>query len=52
MNKKYYEIFEEYANSEEFLVKEIERLKEKKMADDYIQNYINVAKHYVEYFSK
>ena len=52
LNKKYYEVFEEYVNSEEFQVKEIERLKEKKMADDYIQKYINVAKHYVEYFSK
>ena len=52
LNKKYYEVFEEYVNSEEFQVKEIERLKEKKMTDDYIQKYINVAKHYVEYFSK
>ena len=52
LNKKYYEVFEEYVNSEEFQVKEIKRLKEKKMEDDYIQNYINVAKHYVEYFSK
>ena len=52
LNKKYYEVFEKYVNSEEFQVKEIEILKEKKMSDDYIQKYINVAKHYVEYFSK
>jgi hypothetical protein len=52
INKKFSELFEEYVNSEEFQVKEIERLKEKKMEDDYILKYINVAKYYVEYFSK
>ena len=52
LNKKCFEIFEEYAHSEEFQIKEIERLKEKKMSDDYIENYINVAKHYIEYFTK
>ena len=52
LNKKCSEVFEEYVHSEEFQVKEIERLKEKKMTDDYIENYINVAKHYIEYFNK
>ena len=52
LNKKCSEVFEEYVHSEEFQVKEIERLREKKMTDDYIENYINVAKHYIEYFNK
>ena len=52
LNKKCFEVFEEYVHSEEFQIKEIERLKEKKMSDDYIENYINVAKHYIDYFTK
>ena len=50
LNKKYSELFEEYINSKEF-EDEIERLKEKKMEDDYIKIYINLAKHFIEYFS-
>ena len=50
LNKKYSELFEEYINSKEF-EDEIERLKEKKMEDDYIKIYINLAKHFIEFFS-
>ena len=50
LNKKYSELFEEYINSIEF-IKEIEKLKEKKMKDDYIQKYINAAKHFIEHLS-
>ena len=50
LNKKYCELFEEYINSIEF-IKEIEKLKEKKMKDDYIQKYITAAKHFIEHLS-
>ena len=52
LNKKYYELFEEYINSKEFKVDEINRLKKKKMNDLYIERYICLAKHLIEFFSE
>ena len=52
LNKKYYELFEEYINSKEFKVDEINRLKKKKMNDLYIERYICLAKHLSEFFSE
>ena len=52
LNKKYYELFEEYINSKEFRVDEINRLKKKKMNDLYIERYICLAKHLSEFFSE
>lgn len=57
LNKKYSEIFEEYVNSEEFNVREIERLKnsknQKQKKDDYyIEKYKYLAMHYIEFCSK
>ena len=52
LNKKYYELFEEYINSKEFKVDEINRLKKKKMNDLYIERYIYLAKHLIEFFSE
>jgi len=51
LNKTYSELFEEYINSKEFKVDEINRLKEKKMEKLYIERYIYLAKHLVEFFS-
>ena len=51
LNKTYSELFEEYINSKEFKVDEINRLKEKKMEKLYIERYIYLAKHLIEFFS-
>ena len=45
LNKKYGEIFEEFINSKEFNFDEIKKLKSKK-DEDYIQNYIYVARNF------
>ena len=53
LNKKYYEIYEEYINSNEFKVDEINRLKKNNSeeADDkYIKKYIFLAQHLLEFF--
>lgn len=50
LNKKYYELFEEYINSKEFNVYEINRLKEK-YDNSYIKSYKNLAKHFIEFFA-
>jgi len=52
LNKKYFELFEEYINSKEFKVDEINRLKKNKMNDFYIERYIYLAKHFIEFFSE
>jgi len=49
MNMKYSQLYEYYINSEEF-VDEINRLKKKGMNDDYVKNYIYLAKHFLEFF--
>jgi hypothetical protein len=43
------ELYEEYLNSDEFKIGEINRLKEKNMADDYIARYIYLANHLIEF---
>ena len=48
-NLKYFELFEEYINSKEFRIDEINRLKKNKMEDLYIQRYINLAKNFIEF---
>ena len=52
LNKKYSELFEEYVNSKEFKVDDINRLKKNKMNDFYIERYIYLAKHFIEFFSE
>ena len=49
LNKKLYLIFEEYINSKEFLVDEINRLKNKKMDNEYIEKYKYLTKHFIEF---
>ena len=57
LNKKYKELFKEYINSEEFKIGEINRLRNSKNKNTpkdeyYIEKYIYLAKHYVEFCSK
>lgn len=52
LNKKYYQLFEEYRNSKEFRIDEINRLKKKNMNDSYIERHIYLAKHFIEFFSE
>ena len=51
-NKTIYELYEEYINSNEFNIIEINRLKEKKMQDDYIKRYINLARYLILFFTQ
>jgi hypothetical protein len=51
LNKKYCELFEEYINSKEFQIDEINRLKNKEMNDAYIERYIYLAKHFIDFFN-
>ena len=51
-NKTIYELYEEYINSEEFNIIEINRLKEKKMQDNYIKRYINLARYLILFFTQ
>ena len=50
-NKSFRELYEEYVHSNEFNIDEISRLK-KKNGDEYVKNYIYLAKHLVEFFSQ
>ena len=50
LNKKYCELFEEYINSKEFNIDEINRLKEK-FDDTYIESYKNLSRHFIEFFA-
>ena len=51
LNKKYYELFEEYLNSDEFKINVINQLKKKQLKDDYIEKFIYISKHFIEFFS-
>lgn len=51
LNKTFNELYQEYLISDEFLIKEINRLKKKKMSDDYIQSYKMIARTLIEFFS-
>ena len=50
LNKPIRELYEEYLNSDEFKVIEINRLKEKKMEDEYIEKYIIIARYLISFF--
>ena len=53
LNKKYYEIYEDYINSKEFKVDEINRLKKnnsEEADDEYLKKYISLAQHLLEFF--
>ena len=50
LKKKYCELYEEYINSKEFNIDEINRLKKNNFEDVYIKKYIYQSKHFIEYF--
>ena len=52
MNKTICELYEEYINSDEFKISEINRLKKNKMQDEYITKYVSLAKNLTEFFRK
>ena len=49
LSKKYCELFEEYVNSKEFKIDEIERLKSNNMEESYIKRYIYLAKNFIKF---
>lgn len=51
LNKTFKELYEEYLNSKEFKKKQINKLKKKKMSDDYIARFINTARNLIKFFS-
>ena len=52
LNKKYKDLFDEYINSDEFRIKEINRLKETNKDDNYIAKYIYLSKNFIEFCSQ
>ena len=52
LNKTFQQLYEDYINSDEFEVNEINRLKrDKKQDDDYIKRYKMIAKNLINFFS-
>ena len=49
LSKKYCELFEEYVNSKEFKIDEIERLKSNNMEESYIKRYIYLAQNFIKF---
>ena len=47
--KKLYIIYEDYLNSKEFLIDEINLLRNKNMTNEYIERYKYLAKHFIEF---
>ena len=52
LNKKYKDLFDEYINSDEFKIKEINRLKETNKDDNYIAKYIYLSKNFIKFCSQ
>ena len=51
LNKTFKELYEEYINSDEFKIVEINHLKMKNMDDEYIQKYIYLAREFIDFFN-
>ena len=49
LNKTFRELYEDYINSDEFLINEINRLKETE-EDNYVERYVYLAKNFVDIF--
>ena len=49
LSKKYCELFEEYINSKEFKIDEINRLKNNNMEESYIKRYIYLARNFIKF---
>ena len=52
LNMKYCNLFEEFINSDEFKIDEINRIKKKNANDEFIKKFINVSQHFIEFFSQ
>ena len=52
MGKTFSELYEEYLNSDEFKIDEINRIKKFNIKEDYIRRYIVIAKALIKFFSK
>ena len=52
LNKTFGELFEEFINSKEFNIDEINRLKNNNLDNIYIERYIYQSKHFIEYFAE
>ena len=52
LNIKLFKIFEEYINSKEFNIDEINRLKSKNMKDSYIKRYIYLAQNFIQFITE
>lgn len=50
LNMKYCDLFDDYINSDEFKIDEINRLKRKNMNEEFINRYINVSKTFIKFF--
>ena len=50
LNMKYCDLFEDYINSDEFKIDEINRLKRKNMNEEFINRYINVSKTFIKFY--
>ena len=52
LNLKLIKIFQEYINSKEFNIDEINRLKSKNMKDSYIKRYIYLAQNFIQFLTE
>ena len=52
LNKTFWELYEEYLNSDEFKIDEINWIKQNKIQDDYIMRYKDIANELIKFFSK
>ena len=52
LNKTFWELFEEYLNSDDFKIDEINRIKMDNVKDDYIKRYKDIARGLIKFFSK
>ena len=52
LNTKFCDLFNEYINSNEFKIDEINRLKQKNKSNDFIERYIYLSKHFIEFYSE
>ena len=50
MSKTFKELYEEYLDSDEFNIDEINRLKKSKMENEYIRRYKDIAKDLINFF--
>ena len=50
LSKTFKELYEEYLDSDEFIIDEINRLKKSKMENEYIRRYKDIAKDLINFF--